>query len=201
MRAQDSPEADGCTAGKQGAQKAAAADAAHKNGGGGANGKAAQNGAAGGGGGDALDRFGCDVQEAAELGSYQRVMLEGRMSPDEAVWQWCADGGEIDPDKLRKMWEFLGDAASQCSDRQQQPMYLNMLTVLLEVRCPADGWLPACARAVPMRPGRARTCCSLRNQCVLCRAQQGAHVLLCATAAARRHRQVSLRRLGAAVCS
>lgn len=155
MHAQDPPAPDGCTAVKQAAQKAAGADGAHKNGSSVANGKATQNGAASGAAGaDALDRFGCDVQEAAELGSYQRVMLEGRMSPDEAVWQWCADGGEIDPDKLRKMWEFLGDAASQCSDRQQQPMYLNMLTVLLEVRLACTLNFPAHIPSLPWMWGQ-----------------------------------------------
>jgi hypothetical protein len=88
----------------------------------------------------ALDKFGCTVQEAAELGSYQRVMLQGRVSPDEAVWQWCADGADINPEKLRKMWEFMVDAGGKCAAQEQESTYLNILTVLMEV-CVLQGIL------------------------------------------------------------
>jgi hypothetical protein len=56
------------------------------------------------------------------------------VSPDEAVWQWCADGAEIDPEKLRKMWEFMVDAGANHSTQEQEPAYLNILTVLMDVR-------------------------------------------------------------------
>lgn len=95
---------------------------------------------------EALDQFGCSAQEAAELDAYKRVMLQHAMSADEAVWQWCVpqegEGGdedddganEIKPERLRKMWEFMLDAASKCLKADEQSTFLQIVSVLLEVR-------------------------------------------------------------------
>ena len=81
------------------------------------------------------DRFGCTPQEAAELNAFRRVLLEGRVSPEEAVWQWCTgeDALDIRPEQLRKMWEFMVDAASQCREAEHHATFLNVITVLVEV--------------------------------------------------------------------
>lgn len=73
------------------------------------------------------------VQEAAELDAFRRVLLEGRVSPEEAVWQWCSDEDDIKPEQLRKMWDFMVDAASQCRLSDKQGTFLNIVSVLLEV--------------------------------------------------------------------
>jgi hypothetical protein len=73
------------------------------------------------------------VQEAAELDAFGRVLLEGRVSPEEAVWQWCSDEDDIKPEQLRKMWDFMVDAASQCRMADKQGTFLNIVSVLLEV--------------------------------------------------------------------
>eukprot|EP00892_Ulva_mutabilis_P011732 jgi/Ulvmu1/8931/UM005_0022.1 len=81
------------------------------------------------------DRFGCTPHEAAELNAFRRVLLEGRVSPEEAVWQWCTgeDAPDIRPEQLRKMWEFMVDAASQCREAEQHATFLNVISVLAEV--------------------------------------------------------------------
>lgn len=73
------------------------------------------------------------LQEAAELDAFRRVLLEGRVSPEEAVWQWCSDEDDIKPEQLRKMWDFMVDAASQCRLSDKQGTFLNIVSVLLEV--------------------------------------------------------------------
>lgn len=55
------------------------------------------------------------------------------MSPEEAVWQWCSDEDDIKPEQLRKMWDFMVDAASQCRLSDKQGTFLNIVTVLIDV--------------------------------------------------------------------
>lgn len=81
-----------------------------------------------------VDRFGCTPHETAELDAFRRVLLDGRVSPEEAVWQWCAgDAPDIDPERLRKMWDMMVDAASRCLVKEHQATFLNIISVLLEV--------------------------------------------------------------------
>lgn len=81
------------------------------------------------------DRFGCTAHEAAELNAFRRVLLEGRVSPEEAVWQWCTgeDALDIRPEQLRKMWDFMVDAASQCREVEHHSSFLDVISVLYEV--------------------------------------------------------------------
>lgn len=81
------------------------------------------------------DRFGCTAHEAAELNAFRRVLLEGRVSPEEAIWQWCTgeDALDIRPEQLRKMWDFMVDAASVCSEVEHHATFLNVISVLYDV--------------------------------------------------------------------
>ena len=92
--------------------------------------------------GEQVDQFGCTTHEAAELDAFRRVLLDGRVSPEEAVWQWCAgDAADIDPDRLRKMWDMFVDAAGRCVNAGHQATFLHIVTVLLDVCCPS---MPPC---------------------------------------------------------
>lgn len=51
------------------------------------------------------------------------------------MWQWCTgeDALDIQPDQLRKMWDFMVDAASQCREAEHHATFLTVISVLYEV--------------------------------------------------------------------